>query len=117
MNWLVERGLTANVGVRVNFDLEEKVPGHTATGTDGGRFGFCYETGELHAVLAKLRKYGIGVSRLYMHVSNAAKSVEVYQCLAKMACKIIDEEKLDVTCIDFGGGFDSRRAEKLKTKD
>ena len=52
-----------------------------------------------------------------MHVSNATKSVEVYQCLAKMACKIIDEEKLDVTCIDFGGGFDSRRAEKLKTKD
>lgn len=105
VEWLIESGLSTDVGIRVNFDLEKQLPGQTSTGEEGGRFGFCYENGELHAVLRKLKKQGISTSRLHMHVSNASKSEEVYQCLAEMACKIIDEEELDIKCIDFGGGF------------
>lgn len=105
MSWLIESGIKADIGVRINFDLERHMPGHTSTGEQGGRFGFCYENGELHNVICKLKAYGINISRLHMHVSNASKAVEVYQCLAENACKIIEEEKLGVNCIDFGGGY------------
>ena len=33
------------IGIRVNFNLEAQLPGHTSTKDEGGRFGFCYENG------------------------------------------------------------------------
>lgn len=105
IDWLLENKKPVEIGIRVNFDLEGKLPGQTSTGKQGGRFGFCYENGELHKALVKLKEANIKVTRLHMHVSNASKSVEVYECLAATACQIIDEEQLDIDYIDFGGGY------------
>lgn len=105
IEWLVEDGYSGSIGIRVNFDLEAKLPGQTSTGNNGGRFGFCYENGELHKAILLLREYGVEIDRLHMHVSNSSKSPDVYECLAEMACKIIDEEKLPASSIDFGGGY------------
>lgn len=108
IDWLLEQNNTkqVDIGIRVNFDLESMLPGQTSTGNKGGRFGFCYENGELRAAFNKLKcNKNINITRLHMHVSNASKSVEVYECLAKIACKIIEDECLDISCIDFGGGY------------
>jgi len=105
IEWLCADNYSGTIGIRVNFDLEFKLPGQTSTGNLGGRFGFCYETGCLHEAIMKLKMHGIKVSRLHMHVSNASKSVEIYECLAEMACEIMEKENIPVNCIDFGGGF------------
>ena len=108
IDWLLGYHKTkpVNIGIRVNFDLESMLPGQTSTGNKGGRFGFCYENGELQTVFNRLKcDKNINITRLHMHVSNASKSVEVYEYLARMACKIIDDEDLDISCIDFGGGY------------
>ena len=107
-DWLLKQNNNRqiDIGIRVNFDLESMVPGQTSTGNKGGRFGFCYENGELKSVLNMLKcKKNINITRLHMHVSNASKSVEVYECLANVACRIIEDEGLDISCIDFGGGY------------
>ena len=105
IEWLHELDSAVEIGIRINFDLEKHLPGQTSTGVKGGRFGFCYENGELHDAISQLKGIGIKIVRLHMHVSNASKSVEVYDELAEMACRIIDEERLDIKCIDFGGGY------------
>lgn len=44
------------IGIRVNFDIEKMCPGQSQCPEDGGRFGFCYENGELSKVITLLRK-------------------------------------------------------------
>lgn len=108
VEWLLEYNADKpiEIGIRVNFDLESMLPGQISTGEKGGRFGFCYENGELHTTIERLkRKNNIHITRLHMHVSNASKSVEVYEYLTQMTCRIIDAEGLDISCIDIGGGF------------
>ena len=107
LDWLCEISEKSNVqvGVRVNFDLESRVPGQTSTGSAGGRFGFCYENGELEKAILLINSHNIRISCLHMHVSNASKSVQVYRELAIMACRIIKEQNLNIKFIDFGGGY------------
>ena len=105
LEWCKELSPNSSIGIRVNFDLESKVPGQTSTGNQGGRFGFCYENGELAKAIELLRVHKININSLHMHVSNASKSTDVYKELAKMACQIIKEEGLTPTYIDFGGGY------------
>lgn len=94
------------VGIRVNFDLEHEMPGHTLMGLEGGRFGFCYENGELHNAIIKMKKLGnIAIKYLHMHVSSKTKSVDIYKELVKKACQIIEEESLDINFVDVGGSF------------
>lgn len=101
IEWLIEYGKPASIGIRVNLDTESYVPGHTHT----GRFGFCYENGELHNAIEKLKGSGYNVSRLHMHVSSTTRSPEVFECLAHKACEIIEKEALEIEAIDFGGGY------------
>ena len=108
IEWLNSMTLekTVGIGIRVNIDLEKMLPGHTSTGENGGRFGFSYENGELHKAICQLRHQpNIKIDRLHMHISNATKSASVYQCLARAACEIVEVEGLDISFIDFGGGF------------
>lgn len=106
LEWLeISEKKIERIGIRVNFDLENRLPGHTSTGSLGGRFGFCYENGELHKAIGKLKNIGIKIAGLHMHVSNASKSPLVYKELASMASSIIEEEKLNLDYIDFGGGY------------
>lgn len=96
----------AHIGIRVNFDLEAALPGQTSTGKLGGRFGFCYENGELHKVICELKAISnVKISGLHMHISNASKSPEVYKMIAEKACTIAREEGLLLDYIDFGGGY------------
>ena len=94
------------VGIRVNFDLENLMPGHTLMGLEGGRFGFCCENGELHNAINKIKSFSnIEINCLHMHVSSKTKSVAIYKELVKKACEIINEESLDIHFIDVGGSF------------
>lgn len=106
IEWLdeIRTSTRPSVGIRVNFDLESRVPGQTSTGNSGGRFGFCYENGELKRAISSIQKK-TEIKCLHMHVSNASKSVNVYRELALMVCRIVKEEKLELQYIDFGGGY------------
>ncbi len=94
------------VGIRVNFDLEKKLPGHTLMASEGGRFGFCIENGELSRAIYQIKKLGnVEINCLHMHVSSRTKSVDIYRQLIKKAVDVIDKEHLTVKYIDVGGSF------------
>lgn len=109
IEWLEQmskHGVKGKIGIRINIDLESILPGQTSTGDDGGRFGFGYENGNLHTAILKINEMqGIQIKGVHMHVSNKSKSPEVYQILAKKACEIAEDEKLELEYIDIGGGF------------
>lgn len=44
------------IGIRINFDIEKMCPGQSQCPEDGGRFGFCYENGELSKIITKLQE-------------------------------------------------------------
>lgn len=93
------------VGVRANIELERHCPGETLTGENGGRFGFCYENGELARVVGELREAGADVCGLHMHVTTRSRSQRVYRVLAEHAVKIARELGLTLRWVDMGGGF------------
>ena len=93
------------VGVRVNVELERHCPGETLTGENGGRFGFCYENGELARTVAELRAAGADVCGLHMHVTTRSRSQRVYRVLAEHAARIARELGIELRWVDMGGGF------------
>lgn len=109
LQWLreiTEKKALRGIGLRVNFDLESILPGQTATGINGGRFGFNLENGNLHKAIEYCRDIAeVKVAGLHMHVSSKTKSADVYKKLTETACRIIECEKLDIEYLDIGGGF------------
>lgn len=105
IRWLVEMGVKSAVGIRINFDLEKKCPGESQCGDEGGRFGFCYENGELADVISILTQNNIRISGLHMHCSSKTRSIDIYKAIAHMCCEIKEKWKLDIDYIDIGGGF------------
>lgn len=108
IRWVCEMpaNQTYKVGLRVNFDLEQMCPGQTQCGTDGGRFGFCYENGQLkHAIDRLNAKDNILISGLHLHCSSKTRSLDIYQAIAQMACIIAEEYQLNLEYVDIGGGF------------
>lgn len=103
--WLSELDGTHQVGIRANFDLEKYAAGQSQCGDEGGRFGFCYENGELGKAISLIRQQGNQVVGLHLHTSSKTRSVEVYQAIASVACKIADEYDLKLQYVDIGGGF------------
>lgn len=93
------------LGLRVNFDLESLVPGETSTGNDDGRFGICYENGDLKLALKYLCKRNISVYGIHIHYTTKTRSLAVYGEIAKFVDKIIKEYELNISYIDIGGGF------------
>lgn len=95
------------VGLRVNIDLEAHCPGQTVTGAAGGRFGYCYENGELRRAVDAVRTIGpqVRISGLHMHVTTRSRTVEVYRILARHAALIASEHALELDFVDIGGGF------------
>lgn len=95
-----------SVGIRVNFDLEKACPNQTQCGNDGGRFGFCYENGELKRALDNIAQYSnVKVSGIHLHCSSKTRSLDIYKSIANMACQIKKEYNLTLDYIDVGGGF------------
>lgn len=108
VQWLrdLDKNKKYKIGLRVNFDLEEKLPGQTMMGELGGRFGFCDDNGELMNVINSIRNIkNVDISVLHMHVSSKSKSIEVYNELVKRACEIARKYNLSLEYIDIGGGF------------
>lgn len=108
ISWLEELDPNKNfvIGIRVNFDIEKELPGHTLMGDEGGRFGFCDDNGSLHDAIERIRELGnIKLNCLHMHISSKTKSVDIYRNLVKRAITIKNREKLDLEYIDLGGSF------------
>lgn len=93
------------VGVRVNFDIEGRYPGHEQCPKDGGRFGFCYENGELKKAIARIETKGVKVTGLHLHKSSRTRMPEVYRAIAEVAVEIGKKYELNLSYIDIGGGF------------
>lgn len=96
---------TYNLGIRVNFDIEKMCPGQSQCGEEGGRFGFCYENGELEKAVDKIRKTGKKIVGLHLHTSSKSRGLDIYRAIATMACEISEKYKLDLEFVDVGGGF------------
>lgn len=97
---------TYEVGIRVNFDLEKYCPNETVMGEDGGRFGFCYENGELKKAFDEIKSLkNIKLTGLHLHSSTKTRSLNIYKTLSRIACEIKRNFSLKLKYIDIGGGF------------
>ena len=109
LNWiaeLVEAGCNNyKIGLRVNFDIEKFCPGHSACGKEGGRFGFCYENGELKKAINFLMNKGIKLSGLHLHTSSKSREICVYDAISKKAVEVAQTYGLKLEFVDIGGGF------------
>lgn len=107
LEWIseLENGESYHIGIRINFDLERTCPGETQCGKDDGRFGFCYENGELNYALEILDKRGIQLSGIHLHCSSKTRSQAIYDAITKKAAEIIKNYKLNLEYVDIGGGF------------
>lgn len=103
--WAAAHPGQAHVGVRVGVDVERWCPGETVTGQAGGRFGFCYESGEAARVIGELQAAGVDVCGLHMHVTTRSRSQHVYQVLAEHAAAVIRQCGLTPCFVDMGGGY------------
>ena len=95
----------SNIGLRVNFCIEDFCPGESQCGSEDGRFGFSYEKQELKKAIDFLRYHGIPISGLHLHCSSKTRSLNIYNALANIASLIVNEYKLKLKYIDIGGGF------------
>lgn len=94
------------VGIRVNFDLEEHCPNESAMGIDGGRFGFCYENGELKKAIDYIDSLNnVSLTGIHMHCSTKTRSLNIYRAISKIACEIKQSYALNLKYVDIGGGF------------
>lgn len=95
------------IGIRVNFDLEEKCPGETTAGSEVSRFGFCVENGDFEKAVDVLHKMGISVKGVHMHYSSTSRSTRIYKELSIMAGKLIEKYFMNTKdfFVDIGGGF------------
>lgn len=110
--------LTVKVGVRVNFDLEAMCPGEASGGTEGGRFGFNYENGCFQKIIEKLKSMsGVQIAGIHLHCSSRTRSLNVYEAIAKTACRIHQEYGIDFEYIDVGGGYFGGLSNKPQYKD
>ncbi len=97
---------TVGVGIRVNFDLEKACPGQTTMGEAGGRFGFSYENGSFARAVARVRQIpNARLAGLHLHSSSKTRSVEVFEAIARMACRLKEELDLTLSYVDLGGGY------------
>ncbi len=94
------------VGIRVNFELERYCPEESAMGPEGGRFGFCYENGELKKAIKYISNLNhISLVGLHLHCSTKTRSLNIYRAISKVACEIKRFFALDLKYVDIGGGF------------
>lgn len=105
------------IGIRVNFDIEKYCSNHSACGDEGGRFGFCFENGELEKAINVIKEKGFSIVGIHLHTSSKTRALDVYQAIAKVACEIAQCYKLELSYIDIGGGFFGGLSNKPQFKD
>lgn len=107
LHWLRELdNRKIEIGIRVNFDLEKYCPNESAMGTEGGRFGFCYENGELKKVIDYIGTLNhVSIKGIHLHCSTKTRSLNIYRAISKVACEVKRTYELDLKYVDVGGGF------------
>ncbi len=106
VEWLREVELKKRtVGIRINFNIEKMCPGQSQCPEEGGRFGFCYENGELSKVIKSLKEKKVKISGIHLHTSSKSRGLDIYRAIAEIACKVQKEFELDLDYVDVGGGF------------
>lgn len=94
------------VGIRVNFDLERYCPNESAMGAEGGRFGFCYENGELQKAIEFIASLShVTLTGIHLHCSTKTRSLNIYRAISIVACEIKQRFGLVLKYVDIGGGF------------
>ena len=106
IDWLDEvKEEKKSIGIRINFDIEKMCPGQSQCPNEGGRFGFCYENGELGKAIKQIREKKVNISGIHLHTSSKTRSLDIYRAIANVACKVKEEFSLDLDYVDVGGGF------------
>lgn len=95
----------AEIGLRLNFDLEKLCPGETTAGDSVIRFGICYENGDFGRAVEMLRTAGIEPAGIHLHTSTKSRSEKVFRMLARKAAEVIKEYGMKLSYVDMGGGF------------
>ncbi|MHA2787714.1 hypothetical protein ACXZ66_00980 [Corynebacterium sp. S7] len=93
------------VGLRVNWDLESRVPGESTAGKDASRFGFNPESGEFDQAIKDLEDAGVRVVGLHMHRNSFVQSLDVFRASASVASELITSRNMQLDWIDMGGGY------------
>lgn len=106
VEWLNEvKEKNRAIGIRVNFDIEKACPGQSQCPEEGGRFGFCYENGELEKVIQILRNNNVRIAGLHLHTSSKSRGLDIYRVICEIACELQEKYNLDLDYVDIGGGF------------
>lgn len=93
------------VGIRVNFDIEGMCPGQSQCPQEGGRFGFCYENGDLARVISALGEKKARIAGVHLHTSSKSRGLDIYRAIAQTACQLQQEFHFELDYVDVGGGF------------
>lgn len=96
---------SGKLGIRINFDLEDKCPGETTAGKSVSRFGVCYENGDFKKVRDLFNENGIKINGIHLHTSTKSRSRKIFETLAEMAVVLETEYEIQAEYIDIGGGF------------
>lgn len=114
----VHPGQNFAVGVRVNFDIQPRLPQEVLADEEGSRFGYCYENGELKKVIEEIREIpNARLAGLHLHSSTKSRSVNAFRALAAMAVQITAEYDLQLSYVDIGGGYFGGRADMPDYRD
>ncbi|CAM5184319.1 Diaminopimelate decarboxylase OS=Ureibacillus acetophenoni OX=614649 GN=SAMN05877842_104134 PE=3 SV=1 [Ureibacillus acetophenoni] len=110
LDWLLEleqrKGKKYEVGLRVNFNLENYCPNESVMGDEGGRFGFSYENGNLKEAIDYINGLkNVTLTGLHFHTSTKTRSLNIYRSISIVACEIKRNYSLNLKYIDVGGGF------------
>ncbi len=109
LNWLLECDKSSlkksKLGLRVNFCIEDYCSGESQCGSEDGRFGFSYETGDLKRAVDFMQSRQIPLCGLHLHCSSKTRSLGIYGAISKAAAQIAEEYKLKLDYVDIGGGF------------
>lgn len=97
----------ARIGIRVNFDLEQKCPNETHLPQGRSRFGLCIDNGDFSRALERVHNAGLKLSCIAVHCETVTRSLRSYQEISHQLASIIQECHLqdEIDFIDLGGGF------------
>ena len=101
----LHKGLTTNIGIRINPDIDAKTLDKITTGKSGGKFGVSVDQIDFESI-AKFK--GVRLTTLSEHIGSQITDhnqlISSYQKLISLADKINTSLKT-IQTLDFGGGF------------
>jgi diaminopimelate decarboxylase len=93
-----------NVGIRINFNLEEVCNGETIMGMEPGRFGFNIENGSFQRAIEELDSLPyVRVVGIHGHHSTKTKSLNVFKVICNKIVEVCKDIKDNIEYIDVGG--------------